>query len=256
MARNYFNGGDAMDVLNAGQQGWTDTQSNIDGIKRKRAGARAAPKIAQGDYGGAAQEYAAMGLDKEALDLRGQQESMARQKEQDDLARSKHNLEILGELTHDLARVPAGQRAAALQQRLPILQHIGIDPTPFAQLGEDQLTDDNLRMFGGEVQKAYTDIKEVGGSLVGVKPDGTSKVLFQGPDKGPTSAEQVIAPLLAKQARGERLTPEESRLVNRWYNGTPSKARPGGSGRGGSGASPQPVGGPLQITPDMVRRKP
>lgn len=77
MARNIYRGGEAMDVINAGNAGWDDTQGRIDQLTAKRAGYRAAPRIAAGDYQGAAEEYGAAGMPDQALTMRQGREKAA-----------------------------------------------------------------------------------------------------------------------------------------------------------------------------------
>lgn len=170
MARNLF--GTAA-VIDAGRQGRADANEIFDDIMTRRASSRAAPKIAAGDYAGAAGEYGSAGLADEALALRGKQEgadktvydrSQAEQTRKSAMqAKQAQALIMLAKgvrgVQHGVdEQHPEGRRRAAIQQVLPIFEKIGVDPTPFASLTEDQITDDLIAVFAGEMEKQFQGV--------------------------------------------------------------------------------------------------
>jgi len=61
--------------------------------------------------------------------------------------------EVLTTVAQRLKGVPAGQRKSALDRAAPLFQASGIDPSMFGQLSEDQLSDEALDTFTGQVAK-------------------------------------------------------------------------------------------------------
>lgn len=167
MARNYFaspfeTGQDAFD------RGFDRQQAITDRITTTQAGR----KLASGDRAGAAKTFAAGGLiqparqmqaDQQAEDDRAYERGNA---EQDRMTKMKaQQAQALIRIAQGLREVPAGQRQAALQQALPILGQIGVDPSMFAALTEDQLSDDQLNLFAGEMEKQWQALNLGNGGL-------------------------------------------------------------------------------------------
>lgn len=74
-----------------------------------------------------------------------------RQKSQLELAQARGK--TLTGVAQRLKSVAPGQRKAALDQAAPLFQASGIDPATFAELSEEQLSDQALDMFVGNVAK-------------------------------------------------------------------------------------------------------
>lgn len=157
MARNYFQS--PLDTANdAFGQGYDRQQAVTDRITTTRAG----QALAGGDREGAASTFARGGMipqarqiqgDAQAADDRAYERSTA---EEARAAKMKaQQAQALITIAKGLQGVPQGQRATMLQQSLPIFKQIGVDPTPFASLTEDQLSDDQLALFAGEMEKQW-----------------------------------------------------------------------------------------------------
>lgn len=199
MARNPFAAGS---VLDAGQQGWEDTDARINGILQRRTNVQAGRQLAGGDRTGAASTFASSGMIPESRQMTSDQAGLdntayehGRQATQDADAATEKRVSTLKQITAGLRNVPAGQRLQQLHTVLPIFEKLGMDPTPFANLTEDQLTDQNLSAFDGEVDKLITvnrggggyDVvnQRTGGLVRSVEPTQRAPAGFTyGPDGG------------------------------------------------------------------------
>jgi hypothetical protein len=185
MARNYFNRGDAMDVIGAGQAGWDDTDARINGIMERRSSVQAGRQLATGDRAGAAATFARGGYIQPARALAGdQREEEDRQTERSaaqqkaSAAQVAERVRILTGVANHLLTVPEGQRVARLKEAYPLFQMAGLDTAMFDGLTEDQLTNGAIQSFTGEVQKQaeqYTLAPgarrfDVGGKLIAENP--------------------------------------------------------------------------------------
>lgn len=204
MARNIF--ASPFDGL---QQGFETAEGITDTIRRKRASYRAAPKIAQGDYGGAAQEYGAMGFDQEAASARGAQEKVNAQS----AAEAERKGQLLIKAAQALTTVPAGQRKQALSH--PLFSAIGLTPEMVDGLTEESLSDDQLRMFVGEVKRNLELVKA---------SDGSYSIVDM--DRG-----------------GMRIGGYEPPTPDKYEQVDPEKDLVRIPGRGGTLANPEPQGG-------------
>lgn len=155
MAVNFFNS--AMGVIDAGNDAWDQSQKRFDRFTTNRAGAQ----LAGGDRAGARQTFARGGLIQPARVLeQDQQADDDRAAEADDnerqaqAAQVKQRAEVLTGVARKLLTVPPGQRMQTLQRAMPLFEMAGVDPQMFATLTEDQLADDALQAFTGEVAKA------------------------------------------------------------------------------------------------------
>lgn len=99
--------------------------------------------------------------------------------------------EALLRVAKGLTTVPVGQRHAALQQAMPLFQQSGIDPSAFTNLTEDQLTDQALSTFTGDLAKTLEEYTLAPGSA---RYRGTEKV-----------AEQPFAPQYREVGPGQTL---------------------------------------------------
>lgn len=210
MARNYFSRSDAMDVINAGEQGWNDTQDVFDRVTARQAGSR----YAAGDKAGAAGILAKAGMIDDARNINKDitdEEDRAREiadeqkrMEREGIARSFASMK---QLASALAQIPLGttpeERAAGLQKRHAFLQQaipmaekeVGAPLDDFRKLTPDQLDDANIVAFGGELEKQFQQIlRDTNtGEIIGVSPRGETTTIRKGTPK----------PIVLKQ--GDRL---------------------------------------------------
>lgn len=135
------------------------TQRTMGEDRQRVRGARA---LAAGDRTQAAAEFGAGGLTDDVRGVQRDQEvqdqlgyTRDRQAHADDQAAAEKRIETLKQIAQGLKGVPPGQRKGALDHVTPIFQQIGMDPSVFANLTEDQLTDQSLDMFSGELEKQW-----------------------------------------------------------------------------------------------------
>lgn len=103
------------------------------GIRQRQTEAKLAPMVAAGDYQGAAQ-YAGQRGDLPSAELyRTQYGEQLKGMKAEELAAAKERAENLARTAAGLRSVPYEQRRATLQQQLPMLQGMGIDPQQLAQ---------------------------------------------------------------------------------------------------------------------------
>jgi hypothetical protein len=195
MARNPFAAGSTLDAL----QGGTDYVNDfVDRTRRLRAGYSAGPKIAQGDYQGAAADFGAQGMPDEARTLMGdargveqQQYQRGRDATQDqrrsaefDLEQAKERLSVLKTVTAGLRGVPQGQRKAQLDRIMPVFEQLKIDTKPFSSLTEADLTDQNLGVFDGQLDEQWQVIATQGGGVEAInKRNPRESIEVRKPDK-------------------------------------------------------------------------
>jgi hypothetical protein len=249
--------GNIYGVLGSARQGFEDADAMTQTIRRRAAGMRAAPRAAAGDYRGAAGAYAEQGLDEGAAAYSRAQEGAddqaydrGRLQTQDARADSDHKVRVLVTVAQGLKHIPSGQRLAALRQAYPLFQAAQIDTSHFDQLTEDQLTDQGLDAFTGEVRK-HVMVNLGNGGVGDFDPaTGDMKTLREPTERAPAGFEYDdqgnLSPIPGYVA-GRHAIAEATRA--------PPRPRAGGGGGRGGGAGPQPVGGPLTIDPNAVRRR-
>lgn len=176
MARNIFAEG-----MNAFDQAYDRTQAIGDQVQRRRAGA----KLATGDRQGAAATFAERGMIDEArqmqrddLMMQDREAAMAADEQQAQFAAAKERADVLTKVAGGLKTVPAGQRMQALAQVYPLFQKIGLDTAIFDQLSEDQLTDQALDLFTGEVRQQVEQFTLSPGAK---RFDTTGKLIAEAP---------------------------------------------------------------------------
>lgn len=221
MAANIFAQGMA-----AYDDGWNRQQTATDQAARVRAGRR----LAAGDRSGAAGAFAESGMIPEARQMQGDQAAIdnqayerGRQKKTDDLAESERKVQTLSKLAKGLQGVPAGQRVGALQRALPIFEQLGMDPAQFATLTEDQLTDEQLQVFAGELEKQWQVLNLGNGGAAKYNNRTGDFETLREPDK----------PTILRQ--GDTLLGEDNRPV---YTAPKTFAPPRPRGSGGSTSLP------------------
>lgn len=137
---------------------------DIAAVQRQRqASGEAGRRLAAGDQAGAKAAYGAAGMTDEVRDLQRDE----RAQEQTDYTRQRQaqqdQIEALRTVSEGLKSVPKGSRLQALQGVMPVFQQMQIDTAPFAKLTEDQLSDENLNMFTGEIDKHLQGVNLGGG---------------------------------------------------------------------------------------------
>lgn len=200
MAVNIFGLG-----MQAFDQGYDRTQAIRDQVTRRKAGQR----LAVGDRTGASQAFASEGMIPEARQMQADQfavEDRQAGQAKEQQAEAAKRAELLIGAAGALKRLPPEQRRSALSH--PIFQMAGLSQDQLAGLTDEDLSDQSLDMFVGEVEKAaqqftlgpgmkrfdekgnliaeapfapqYRTVSE-GGTLVEVAPDGTSRPIMSKP---------------------------------------------------------------------------
>lgn len=157
MARNYF-----QDPLETGMDAFDRSYDRTQAIGDRATTARAGRQLATGDRRGAAATFAEGGMiapsRQMTADQQGEEDralAQSTQAQQMDLEKGKRTVDVLTRLAKGLQGVPAGQRRQALQQAMPIFDQLQIDKSQLEGLTEDQLTDDQLELFAGELEKQW-----------------------------------------------------------------------------------------------------
>lgn len=227
MARNFF-----ADPFETGQDNFDRGFDRQQGVTDRITTNRAGRQLAGGDRAGAASTFAAGGMiaparqmqgDMQAMDDRAAGQEAGQQELQVKMAAQR--AAALQKIAQGLKGVPAGQRAAALQQTLPVFQQIGIDPTPFTTLTEDQLSDQSLDLFTGEMKKTEEQFTlgpgmkrfDASGNVIAEAPfapqykqvgEGDTLVEVGGGVSAPAAPASagIAGPLAALEAAGVRVT--------------------------------------------------
>lgn len=262
MARNYFarsQGGDAMDIINAGQQGWEDADNRFKSTMATFATAKAGRQYADGDRRGAARTFAGSGMIDQARLLEGDQRAAdtrraAAEKAQRDeaaaaaKAQAEAGIKILSRMAQlrpdaqdpriaqfmaqglPYERALEEFRKAEFDRAMPIFESFGTPPETIAQLRQwpsSNFSDEGLMLATGEMQDAYDKIGgDLKSGIYGVK-GGKVTVLQE-----PMPQERVLKP--------------EDVLIGRdgvvKARGNNKVFAPPGRGRGVAGLPPPPSG--------------
>lgn len=171
MARNYFSrsqGGDAMDIINAGQQGWEDADNRFKSSMATFATAKAGRQYADGDRRGAARTFAGSGMIDQARLLESDQVAAdtrraAAEKAQRDakIAAEKAQAEESLKLFGNLRTVEPAKRRQFLKQNIPQLRMVGFDDETIQQvagLTDEQLSDERLNGILGSIVQEFEKI--------------------------------------------------------------------------------------------------
>lgn len=141
-------------------------------MRQDRARVQAGRSLASGDRQGAAQQFGAAGMTDDVRQMQADQmrvDDRAQAQEQHTYDRGQgeagKRAQLLVQVAKGLKSVPPGQRMGALGKIAPVFQNVGVDPSMFAQLTEDQLTDEALDMFSGEVEQQYQAVNLGGGGF-------------------------------------------------------------------------------------------
>lgn len=128
----------------------------------------------QGGWAGVADAAGGEGDMETAGDAQGR----ANDAEETAHARATRNFTVLGNAATSLLGVPYEQRGARLQQMAPMLEQMGLDPAQIAQFDPTDENLANIRGLQGQFSQ-YSDIRQQGDAIVGVRPDGSVEVLRQ-----------------------------------------------------------------------------
>lgn len=151
----------AQNIFATGMDAFDRSYDRGQTMQQDRARMQAGRSLASGDRQGAAQAFGQAGLTDDVRQVQGDQmrvDDRAQAQQQgaqaQEQAAADRRAKLLVQVAQGLKTVPAGQRKAALGQIAPVFQQVGVDASMFDQLTEDQLTDQSLDMFSGEVSKA------------------------------------------------------------------------------------------------------
>ena len=237
------------DALRMRQAGFDEMQ----GFREQRARNLAGAALGRGDY-----QAGASALYQGGLIDQGQQVEQAQQARQDherevQLKQQEMQGKALIRITQALKNVPQGSRAAKLREIAPVFQQVGIDPTPFMGLSEQQLDNPSLDAFSGEVANHIKLFSTTGG-VVAVDsqalqrnindPDAT-RVVYQDQLAGELKKAQIEATRARAGAASASADAAHARADR-------TRRMPISSGRGGSGGG---GGGGLDHikTEDLIR---
>jgi hypothetical protein len=220
---------DAFNSANAAAYG--QAQRSVDLRARMGAGRQ----LQAGNYQGAAGELYGSGMLEEGAQVQGMgqaqdaraqamQTQQAEQADAQGAEQAKAKGEALIKISQALKSVPAGQRMGALQRLTPVFSQIGMDPSVFQGLGEQDLSDQALDMFSGEVQNQLKFFNTSSG-IVGVEPDGEASLVYQDPLAAEYKRAQIGATNARAGASGASAEAARARAA---------KTRSGGGGRGGA----------------------
>lgn len=221
----------AFDAFNSSNQAaYNQSQRSFDQRARMQAGQQLQggnPQAAAGALYGAGMldegqqvEGAAQVQDMRA---QAQQNQQSQQDEAQKAEAAKAKGEALIKISQALKSVPAGQRSAALQRLTPVFSQIGMDPSIFQGLGEQDLSDEALDMFSGEVQNQLKFFNTASGIVAVDERQGTAKPIYQ----DPLAQDLKRAQIGATQARAGASSASAEAARAR-----AAKTRSGGSGGG------------------------
>lgn len=172
MAQNIF--GLGMDEFDRSYQ---RTQAFRDQVTRRKAGQR----LATGDRAGASQAFANEGMIPEARQMQADQfaaEDREAGKVKEQQAEAAKRAELLIGAAGALKRLPPDQRRSALSH--PIFQMAGLSQEQLAGLSDEDLSDQSLDMFVGEVERAKGVVMAPGSQL---RDPTTGALLAEAPYK-------------------------------------------------------------------------
>lgn len=198
MARNYFSrsqGGDAMDIINAGQQGWEDADNRFKSTMATFATAKAGRQYADGDRRGAARTFAGSGMIDEARVLEGDQVAADTRRAEAEKAAKAERAQTTAAVFGKLRGVEPGKRAATLQRAKPIFDAMNIDTTSFMSMPEEEFTDEALDLIVGQAQEELDIVRGSGGGWQAV---------------GKRSGRVVSSGLVPQPERYEQFDPEKN----------------------------------------------
>lgn len=219
-----------------------DAQQNQ--LMRQAGGA-----FAGGDYGRASNILARGGDIGGAAKVAGYGQELAQAPQQEQAEKAKQSLALLKDMATGLSRIPAAQRFPAAQAYAQRLQSIGIPAEHLATMTAEDFTDENLALFGQQVEDAWQIIQGRDGQLDRVnKGTGELQELRAGvpePERASTPSGMIRSPdgQLSwepgyVEAQRQLSNTRREAVVSRPM---PSRARAGGAGRSGSSYNPATI---------------
>lgn len=159
-------------IFAEGMNAYDDSFARTQAARQTRGRVQAGRALAAGDRTAAAAAFGEAGMpegvrqvqDDQAAD-ENQQFARDRIAKADERAEAERKVEVLTKVAQGLKGVQAGQRMQALQRAMPLFQQLQIDPSMFASLTEDQLTDEALDLFSGELEKQWQAVNLGGGGF-------------------------------------------------------------------------------------------
>ena len=219
MAQNYFT-----DIVGGTQQAFQRGQQAVESARQQIGQNQAARALARGDTRAAREAYGRAGM-VEQVDVLGQREAaqteaMRKQKEQaealaytrqqdaDKMARqaAADKLQYLGNVSQALLQIPKEQRAQALSMFGNTFQAMGLPPETISQLSQQDLSDENLRMFGTAMGEKVAEVQlpsTMGAIPTGYMYDpetGELRPVPGGPKAAPSVATAAAAPRASEGA--------------------------------------------------------
>lgn len=162
------------DLTNPFQQGFDQAQARTDVLAQRQAG----NALAQTASPAAAPLFQSGQLDAGS-------KVQAYQQDQQKQALAQH-LDFLGKAADAISQVPDDPghtaRRAAIGQIAPALLQMGYKPQDIDQLQNSDLSDQTLGMFKSQVK---LQLEKIGNDIVGVTPNGQSRVVYKGEDPTP-----------------------------------------------------------------------
>lgn len=246
MARNYF-----ADPMQTGEEAFDRAFDRQQGITNRITTTRAGRQLASGDRAGAGRTFAGAGMINEARVLEGDQVAADNRMraEQDrtqaaEMAAAAKRAETAAAVFGRLQTVQMGKRAATIQRAAPLLQAVGIDPSPFLAMPEEAFSDEELAMAVGQVKRDLEFVKGSGGGWQALDK-GTANVVASGMAPQPAEIKQfdpdmnvveipatpgtnsapggIAAPLRDLEAMGVRVTSDvRTTERNRQVGGVPN----------------------------------
>lgn len=198
----------AQNIFATGMDAFDRSYDRGQAMQQDRARMQAGRSLASGDRRGAMQQFGQAGLTDDVRQVQADQmridqdERAVEQETYDrDQAEQKTRADVLVKVAQGLKSVPAGQRKAALSQITPVFQNVGIDPVMFNELTDEQLTDQALDMFSGEIENSVKLFNTSSGVVAvdeqalsrNLQDPNASRVVYQDPLAGEYRRAQIDA---------------------------------------------------------------
>lgn len=180
-------------IFALGQDAFKQSYGMQQAMREDRGRIRGGRALASGDRRGAMTALGGAGLTDDVRQVQQDQQradaveyGRAQDAEQQDYTRGQaeetKRAAFLKDIAQGLKGVPAGQRKQALDQVMPAFEQLHIDPGQFASLTEEQLTDQSLDIFSGEIDK-HQLVNLGGGGAADFNPRSGDFKELRAPDK-------------------------------------------------------------------------
>lgn len=143
----------AYNIFQQGMDAFDRSYDRTEAMRQQRTRNTAGRRLAGGDREGAIQAFGEGGEVEAVRGLQRDQMAEDAGRAEQDAAMVKQRAELMTRVAQGLKQVPAGQRKQALDQVAPIFGKVGVDPSIFGQLTEEELSDQSLDMFTGNLAK-------------------------------------------------------------------------------------------------------